>query len=320
MSEENSLVRKETIEKAFTTGDGIENAINEVSDIVRGYEHDLSTVSGRKKTASLSAKVSKTKVIIDNIGKDLVSEWKRKAKIVDGNRKKLRDSFDELRDEARKPLKDWEDEQAAIEAKKLAAEEAEKLAALIESDHEIAILLNDKFDDDAEAEIIMAAQREEARQAELRERIAEEERVKAQRESKEAAAKAEQEAQAAKEAEQRAIEQAAEAVRQREAAEKQAELDKKLAEERRIEAARIAKEQAEKAAEQARLDEVKRQQEEQARIKAEEEKREANKRHVGGVRRKAKEALMTLGVDEKTAKSIVMAIHDGKIPHVSIKY
>lgn len=316
MSEENSLVRQETIKEAFITGDGVDNAINEVSDIVRGYEHNLSTMAGRKKTASLSAKVSKTKVIIDNIGKDLVSEWKNKAKVVDANRKKLRDSFDELRDEARKPLTDWEAEQSAIEAEKLAAEEAKKLAELIESDHEIAIILNDKYDDDAEAAIILAAQKEEARLAELREKIAEEERVKAEKSAAEAIENAKQvEREAAK-----AIEAAAESDKRREEAEERAKLEAEQAERNRADAKRESDQAIIDAAQAARERAKQDQRDIEAAELAAQEKRESNKRHIGKIRKETKDSIMALGFNEADAKKLVLAISNKEVANVVINY
>ena len=52
----------------------------------------------------------------------------------------------------------------------------------------------------------------------------------------------------------------------------------------------------------------------------ESERRERDKKHVGAVRKAAKEAIMRLGVDETTAKALVLAINKGDIPNVSIKY
>jgi hypothetical protein len=124
----------------------------------------------------------------------------------------------------------------------------------------------------------------------------------------------------AKEAAAKAIDQAAEAVRQREAAEAEAKRQSKLAEERRIEAEAQAKIAAEQAAENARMQAAADQKAKEAAEQAENEKREANKKHVGKIRKEAKESLMALGIDEAMAKKVVMAIHNGDIKNVSIKY
>jgi hypothetical protein len=55
-------------------------------------------------------------------------------------------------------------------------------------------------------------------------------------------------------------------------------------------------------------------------LKAEQAAREANKQHVSKVRGETKRALMSLGLDEPTAKKIVLAIDGEQIPHVKIAY
>ena len=96
---------------AFSSESGLTEVVTAATAIVTSFEHDISTASGRKLTAGLSRKVSSLKVKIDGIGKELTAEIKSKAKLIDGNRKNLRDQLDQLRDEARKPLSDWEHEE-----------------------------------------------------------------------------------------------------------------------------------------------------------------------------------------------------------------
>lgn len=94
---------------------------------------------------------------------------------------------------------------------------------------------------------------------------------------------------------------------------KQAEEDAKQA---AIDAEKRAKEQAEAAA-QAERDRI----EEEKRIEAAEvAAREANKKHVGKIRKEAKESIMAVGITEDLAKKLVLAISKGDIKHTSIKY
>jgi hypothetical protein len=99
-----------------------------------------------------------------------------------------------------------------------------------------------------------------------------------------------------------------------------AERAKVDAERRAIEAEKQAKVNAEIAAENARAAEVERSNAELAKVQAEAEAREANTKHVSSIRKQAKDSIMLLGVDEATAKKIVLAINAGKIENVSIKY
>jgi len=320
MSNELVVIEPKNVLTLFTETDQLEEIIKQVEMEVATFEHDLSNDARRKKTASLARKVASTKTYLDGLGKDLVADWKAKSKAVDANRKMMRDRMDELRDKARKPLTDWEEEQKRIEEEKRLAEEAEKLRQQIEADHEIALLLNEKFDRELEekrkAEEEAERQRKEAEEKARIERerqIAEEARIKAEQEAKEREERLERERQEAIQREEQAKRDAIAAEERRKAQEEENERQRKLAEEK-------AKRDAKEAAERARQAEIQRQHEEQERQRKEKEQREANKRHIGLIRKAAKESLMALNIDEQTAKDIVMAIHNGQIANVKINY
>lgn len=111
---------------------------------------DLSSDKSRKQIASAAYKVAQTKTYIDNIGKDLVADLKELPKRIDATRKIARDRMDALRDSIRKPLDEWEAEQARIAAEEKAAAEAAELALKIEQDFEMAVLMNREFERQAE--------------------------------------------------------------------------------------------------------------------------------------------------------------------------
>lgn len=170
MSEVTDLV---VIEKAnamtvFQSADQIEEILQKVEREVMSFVPDITTAKGRKEIASLAYKVAQTKTYLDGLGKDLVAELKEIPKLIDANRKTVRDRLDELKARARQPLTDYEEEQARIKAEEEAKAAAEALAKKIESDHEIAILMDREFD----------RQREEARLKAEQERRKHEERLK----------------------------------------------------------------------------------------------------------------------------------------------
>lgn len=306
-------IDNDSVLAVFSSGEGLDPYVQQARDIVDSFEHDLSTDAGRKRTASLANKVAKLKVRLDDLGKELVSDWKQKAKAVDVNRKSMRDALDSLKLEARKPLTEWEEEQERIAAEKAAAEEAERIRKEIESDWELAILMNEKIDRD---------RKEEAERLE-RERVEREEAMKreaAEKARKEAEEKAASEKARIEQEKRDAEERAKEAERQRIAAEERAKIEAEQAEKRRIEAEEKAKRDAEEAAERAKQQQIAEQKAKEDAEKAEQERREANKRHVGGIRKAAKESLMAIGIDEALAKEIVMAINDGKIKNITINY
>ncbi len=149
----------------------------------------------------------------------------------------------------------------------------------------------------AEREAAEAAAAEERRVAAAK---AEDERIKKAKE--EAAAAARREAEVAAQREREETERA-----------KQAEIDAANERARQAEEdARHQREEAERAA---------REREEAAeREAAEQAKRDADRAHRGKVMGVAKQALMTCGADEETAKKIVLAIIAGEIPNVTLRF
>lgn len=307
------VIKSNQILEVFSSNEGLDIYVEQAREIVNGFEHNLETDAGRKKTASLANKVAKLKVKLDALGKDLVSEWKTKAKAVDINRKSMRDSLDELKADARKPLTDWEDEQAKIEADRIAKEGEEKRMAQVESDHEIAILMDEKITREA-TEAYEAAECELiAKEEEMKRQAAESARIEAEKKAQDAIEKA-----ATEKAEAEAA--AKESDRLRIAAEERAKIEAEQSEQRRIDAKKKAIEDSEQAAESARLAQIEAQKEAARKETEALEKREANKRHVGKIRKAAKESIMELGHSEEKAKELVMAIHESRIANVRILY
>ena len=341
-------IDKKTTLQAFTSKDGLSEAIGSVRDMVGDFEHDMSTKAGRDKTRSLARKVSSLKVTLDEMGKDLVSEWKSKSKAVDANRKKMREELDALKIEARKPLTEFEAvEQARKDDHLSSISLIESLGVQQDNDGNVFNLdslkkniesLNNIIVDSGFQEYELSATKQKAKSLERLEfyiaseekrieeaaeferlRAAEEARAQKERDEqlqKEAADKAKLEAEAvAKEASDKVERERDNAIREKAEAEeaaRQAERDKIAAEEN-------AKLEAKVAAERARQEEIKRQEDEAKAVKAAQEKKEANKKHVGKIRGEAKKALMKF-VDEEIAKEIVLAIHAGEIKNVSINY
>ncbi|MCG8709226.1 cell envelope biogenesis protein TolA [Brenneria sp. 4F2] len=317
--------------EVFKSGDQIEEIISKVERDVLSFVPDTSTAKGRKEIASLAYKVSQSKSYLDGLGKDLVAELKEIPKLIDANRKTVRDRFDALRDKARQPLTDWEAEQERIkaeqqmlawhrEALEMNAAFDKALAERIESDHEIALLMNDKFDRDlaearAESERQRIAHDEElkrqaAEQAKREvEEKAERERAESVRREAELKFKAEQAERERKEAQERAEQQRLEALakaeRDRQAA---IEAERQKAQEQ---AARIKRESDAKEA--ARLAEEKRIADENAR-------RASDINNRKKVNNEALGALLKIGITEDMAKKIITAIAKNEIPNIQINY
>lgn len=319
------------LEAAFISDEYISNLIADIRQKALSVVGDVNTVKGRGVYISMASTVRRTKTAIDEAGKNLVAEMKKRPALVDASRKKVRDALDELAVEIRRPATEWEAEQERIKAEEamnvLHAEALEmnikfdqERAAKFEADHEMALLMNDAFDREAKAK------KEEAE----RQRIAHEEELKRQAEEKarrEAEEKIERERAEAARREAELKLKAEQAERDRIAAEQKAEAEKKEAADRaeREKQEAIAAEQR-KAQEEA--DRIKREAEakeaarlaEKKRIADEAAARAADVEHRRAINASAVQALIDQGIPDDWAKACVVAIARGKVPATTINY
>lgn len=96
---------------------GLDQILDKIRSEVSLHVPDISTERGRKAIASLARKVASSKVRLDDLGKELVSEAKSQISTIDSERKRMRDELDQLRDDTRRPLTEWEDaEKSRVQA------------------------------------------------------------------------------------------------------------------------------------------------------------------------------------------------------------
>lgn len=351
MTTELALLQAAVTPAAIYADGGVDKILGEIAERARAERHDVATAKGRAAIASLAHKVARSKTALDDMGKDLVAEWKRRSASVDSERRRIREFLDALKDEVRAPLTEWEArEQArkdAIEARVQAiralsippSHASEALTARLEEIK--AVIIDDGFEDragdaalakDAAMRAIDAAladarrrdAEDEARRAEQH-RLAEERRLQAEREASE---RAERERAAAEERARREAAEAAEREERmrREAAEREQREARAAAEraKRDAEAAaereRRANEEAERKAREAVEEERRRVAREAAEREAAEARRAADQAHRRKINREAMAAIVALGVSDEVGKSIVLAIVNGEVPHVSIRY
>ncbi|MEY1538115.1 hypothetical protein AB7Z52_14220 [Providencia rettgeri] len=321
MANELVVIEKSTAIEVFKSSDSVEDIIRKVEQEVNSFIPDVSTAKGRKEIASLAYKVAQSKTYLDGLGKDLVAELKEIPKLIDANRRTVRERFDTLRDKVRQPLTEWEAEQERIEAEKQMLawhEEAlemnaafdKALAERIESDHEIALLMNEKFDRDL-AEAKAEAERQRiAHEEELKKQAAEQARLEAEQ-------KAQQEIEAAAQREREAKEAAERAEREKQEAIQRAEQEAKEAQERaerEKQAAIEAERKKSHEAEQARLAEEERKRKEDA-------KRQADIEHQRTFNREAVSDLVENGFfNEEMAIEFIKLVKKNKIRHITINY
>lgn len=295
---------------------------------------DVDKKADRKEMASVAYKVARSKTTIDNAGKDFAADLKNQIKVIDGRRKHARDTLEALQAEIRGPLDRWEEnEQARIDGLTDAIGEMRELAGRCLEQHlQFAVEeleVNRKLVEEVEpstfaefeercTEVRLAAlatidtaiarkRQYDADQAELLKLRKERE----EREAKEAKERAEREQ---KEREERIAREAAEKA-EREAEEKLRK--EREAKEEALRAAKEALERAERTKEE--VEAVQRRQEEARR--EEEERRQRNTRHKGKCNREAADAIAAVAnCSPATAKKIVTAIVEGRIPRVKLEY
>lgn len=326
------VIEKKNAMAVFTNNDQLDPLIEAIEKEARSLVPDVTTKKGRDAIASMAHKVARSKTYIDNAGKDLVAELKALPKQIDESRRVVRERLDALKDEVRRPLTEWEAEQARIAAEKAAEEErqrieAEQKAALealrkqVELDHEMALLMNDAFDRE---------QAEKKAEAE-RQRIAREEEIKRQAEEKakrEAAEKAQREIDAAAAREREAILAKERAERERIEAQQRAEREQREAAER-AEREKQAAVEAERRKAQEEADRIRREAEQREQARLAEEKRKADeqaRREADVKHRKAvgteivKALLANTSLTRDQAIEVLTAVKDGRIPHTGISY
>ena len=310
MEQELLVVEKLDIASFFTNQDDMDIILEKIRESALSEVQSVETAKSRKAIASMAYKVSQSKTILDNAGKDLVSEAKAKIKKIDMARKYSRDFLDSLRDEVRKPLTDWEEAEKEKEEKRIAFEVMNKA-------WETAIVENDLFDrqkeiEAKEAEIARIQAEKEAeelkrreeekrklREEQIRQEAIEQAKLKAQRDAEEAELKIKQAEEAKVKAEQDRV-----------AAIERAKIEKELAiqEERR----RLKEEEERKQAEQKA---------EEDRLKAIEEARIADVEHRRKINREALCDMMSAcTISEIEAMGIIQEIAAGNIKHITINY
>ncbi|WP_338659031.1 hypothetical protein [Yersinia intermedia] len=304
-------IKPESYPTLYVTN-GLDKYLNQIRQAVNEVP-DVSTAKGRARIASLAAGASRSKTAIEKPGREYLRHLKEQPKIIEAELRRFVIECDEIRDETRRPLTEWEAKQDRLKQEAEAKKKAEQLAAEIEVAHEMALLMNDAFDRDAKEkadeverlrkaheEFIAQQAAEKAKReveekakrdieaAEQREREAKlaQERAeqKAEQDKKDAAAKAEREKQEAIAAEQRKAQETADRI-QREAKQKE---DARLAEEKRV---------ADEAA-----------------------KRAADVEHRRTINRQAVADLIANGLPEDCAQKCVAAIAKNLIASVRITY
>ena len=337
----------------------VENGLDSFLEKIRAGVNevpDLSTAKGRARIASLAAQVSRSKTAVEKPGRDYLKRLKEQPKVVEAELRRFVTECDQLRDEVRRPLTEWEDaEKARTEALQQRLVDLRALSDVIDTagnylpsaDIQARILeaksvvLDDSWQERAaeagvakdstiqqlEASLVIAQKREHeaaeldrlSKEAEEKARLEREENIR-----REAAEQAKRDAEAKAQAE---IDAAARRESEARAATERAEREKIEAQQKAEREAKAAAEKAEQEKNAAIAAERRRQEEaesarlaEQKRIAEEEARRAADKEHRRCINRQAIADLIESGLTQEMAEKALIAIASGKVSAVSIKY
>lgn len=107
-SSEVSVLNSMTAAELFTPT-GTELLFKEIEEKLKHFVADISTPAGRQEIASFAHKISKMKVVLENMGKELTVEQKRAIAAVDAEKKKVKEKMEFYRDEISRPLDEWKE-------------------------------------------------------------------------------------------------------------------------------------------------------------------------------------------------------------------
>lgn len=329
----------------FTEG-GADSILKGIEDIVNAFVPDVSSQKGRDEIKSIAHKVARSKTMLDGLGKDLVSDWKNKSKLVDKERKAVRDKLDAIKEKVRRPLTEYEQAQEArIQLRKDKIQDIQDIISSLDSNFdiedegiaffkaaesklsELKAFNWDEFEARANVLIQDAAVKLNENRTRLNNHFMEKRELEALRKEKQLLEQKQRDeaiaiqaaAAAKKEAEKIALEKQqqleAEKMREKEKAE-QAEREKQAA----IVLAKKAQDQAKADAEMAvkrERERVELEKEEEARKQAE---RDRDKKHRAQIHNDILDALMPSVGCKDIAKAAIRQIINGEIPHVKITY
>lgn len=323
----------------------VPNGLDKYLDQIREYAKeapDVTTQKGRDRIGSLARAVGSSKKTIEEPGRAYLRHLKEAVKPAEEELRRFTRECDAIRDAILLPRAEWdaEQERLRVEAEEAAAQvaydkmrdeandmnelfdrdKAAELARRVESDHEVALLMNDKFDRDVADAKAEAERQQKAHEEELKRQAVEQ----AQREAEEKIQR-EREAAAKREADLKA--QAEQDKRDREAADRKAEQDRidAAAKAEREKQEAIAAEQLKAKLEAERIQREAKQKEddrlaEDKRIADEAAARAANVEHKRAINQQAVADLVAAGIAEGCAVQCVKAIAKGQVSAIQINY
>src|SRR4051794_4598474 len=107
----------------------IDKVLAAIEAEARKLEPDVSTPRGRTEIRAMASKVTRSKTLLDDAGKALTEDWRKRTSAVNADRRIIRDRLENLAAAVRRPLTDFENaEKARVDGHEAAILEIEALA------------------------------------------------------------------------------------------------------------------------------------------------------------------------------------------------
>ncbi|EKN4724301.1 hypothetical protein GNO67_004425, partial [Yersinia enterocolitica] len=118
---------------------GLDKYLNQIRQAVNEVP-DVTTAKGRARIASLAASASRSKTAIEKPGREYLRHLKEQPKIIEAELRRFVIECDEIRDETRRPLTEWEAEQERLkqEAERVQREAKQKEDARLAEEKRVA--------------------------------------------------------------------------------------------------------------------------------------------------------------------------------------
>lgn len=125
MSDELIVIEREDALKAFTDEKAFEEMFSSIKALAEEVKPDLTTAKGRKDHKSFCFKIRKTKARIDDVRTDLTEDMRKQISAINERGKAMVERLEDLHDEVRRPLTEWEDaEKLRVDTIRKAIEDA----------------------------------------------------------------------------------------------------------------------------------------------------------------------------------------------------
>lgn len=112
-----AIPEAESAQGVFTKKNGLQPFVAAIRAETEGRVFDMSTAKSRGECASLAYAVTRSKTALDDVGKQVVAKLKELPKLIDANRKAMREELEALAEDIRRPLTEWESAEKARTAK-----------------------------------------------------------------------------------------------------------------------------------------------------------------------------------------------------------